>query len=124
MTSLGLALGTSVVSLLELTRSYAVFAAQGRQVAPRFTVAPEGQCGRALALCLYETAPAAPCRSFAPRAGYTRSCDPGAVTGGQHSVAILPVSPFNAMDQRRRPPQRAELHRPLRPGGRPITWET
>ena len=34
--SLGLALGTSGVSLLELTRSYAVFAAQGRQVAPRF----------------------------------------------------------------------------------------
>jgi penicillin-binding protein 1A len=34
--SLGLALGTSGVSLLELTRSYAVFAAQGRRVAPRF----------------------------------------------------------------------------------------
>ena len=34
--SLGLALGTSGVSLLELTRSYAVFAAQGRKVAPRF----------------------------------------------------------------------------------------
>ncbi len=34
--ALGLALGTSDVSLLELTSAYAVFAAQGRKVSPRF----------------------------------------------------------------------------------------
>jgi penicillin-binding protein 1A len=96
--NLSLALGSSPVTPLELTRAYAVFAAGGRLLPPRFLVRVEDRHGQVL---LDDVALAAPADSDTVEAQddeYLGMDEPDAVDGGDDEQILDPAHAYVALD--------------------------